>query len=179
MRERTAATVTALALAGFLLINFKAPDDKSLVTSIRAGSSGTSAGSGSTTAGAGSTTGGTGSTTAGSNGTSTGTTGGSTTGSSGGTSSTATGTYTGPVVSDPYGDVQVQITVAKGKITDVQALSLPTGGHSGRISDFAAPILRTQALTAQSANIDGVSGATYTSQAYAQSLQGALDAAGI
>ena len=59
------------------------------------------------------------------------------------------------------------------------ALALPVGGHSGRISNYVAPILRTQALAAQSAAIDGVSGATYTSRAYAASLQGALDQAGL
>ena len=83
------------------------------------------------------------------------------------------------MAANPYGDVQVQITVKNGKITDVQALAMPTGGHSGRISNYVAPILRSQALSAQSANINGVSGASYTSQAYAESLQGALDAAGI
>ena len=173
MRERAAATVAALTLAGVLLINFKGPADAALVTSIKTGSSGTSSGTGSTTTGGstGSTTGTTGRSTGGS-------TSGGTTGTSGG-SSTATGTYTGPVIGNPYGDVQVQISVANGKITDVQALALPTGGHSGRISNFVAPLLRSQALAAQSATIDGVSGATYTSEAYAQSLQGALDAAGL
>ena len=61
----------------------------------------------------------------------------------------------------------------------MNAVSLPVGGHSGQISNFVAPILRSQALAAQSSRIDGVSGATYTSEAYSMSLQGALDAAGI
>ena len=77
------------------------------------------------------------------------------------------GTFTGPLAANPYGDVQVQITVQGGKIVDVQALSLPIGGHSGRISNYVEPILRSQALAAQSARINGVSGASYTSQAYA------------
>jgi uncharacterized protein with FMN-binding domain len=79
----------------------------------------------------------------------------------------------------PYGPVQVQIVVTNGKIADVRALALPRGGHSGRISQFVEPILRSQALAAQSASIDGISGATFTSSAYAQSLQAALDAAGL
>jgi uncharacterized protein with FMN-binding domain len=79
----------------------------------------------------------------------------------------------------PYGTVEVQITVSNGKITDIQAVSLPTRGRSGEISNYVAPILASEALKAQSANIDIVSGATYTSEAYAQSLQSALDQAGI
>jgi len=91
---------------------------------------------------------------------------------------TATKTVTGPTVSTRWGPVQVQITVANGKLTAVTALQLPTGGRSGRISSSAEPLLRTQALAAQSAAIDGVSGATYTSTAYARSLQSALDSLG-
>jgi uncharacterized protein with FMN-binding domain len=75
--------------------------------------------------------------------------------------------------------VEVQITVSGGKVTDVVALQLPSGGRSGRISSYAEPSLHSEALSAQSAQIDGVSGATYTSEAYAQSLQAALDQAGI
>ena len=66
-----------------------------------------------------------------------------------------------------------------GKITDVQALALPVGGHSGQISNIVAPMLRSEALAAQSASIDVISGATYTSRGYATSLQSALDAAGL
>jgi uncharacterized protein with FMN-binding domain len=87
------------------------------------------------------------------------------------------GTFTGAVVHDPYGQVQVQVTLASGKITNVTALQLPTGGRSGFISQNVAPVLQSEAISAQSASIDTVSGATYTSQAYAQSLQSALDQA--
>jgi uncharacterized protein with FMN-binding domain len=87
------------------------------------------------------------------------------------------GTFTGALVPEPFGEVQVQITVSAGKITDVTALQLPTHGRSGFISQSAAPILQGEALAAQSANIDTVSGATYTSDAYAQSLQSAIDQA--
>ena len=90
-----------------------------------------------------------------------------------------TSTVTGSVVSTRYGDVEVSITIANGKVASVQAVELPSGGRSGRISDYAGPILSSEALQAQSAQIDIVSGATYTSQAYAQSLQSALDQAGI
>ncbi|MEY2571319.1 MAG: hypothetical protein QOE63_1669 [Acidimicrobiaceae bacterium] len=85
----------------------------------------------------------------------------------------------GPVVSTHYGDVQVRITLQGPKITDVQALQLPSDrSRSREISQAAGPLLRTEVLKAQSANIDGVSGASYTSDGYARSLQGALDKAG-
>ena len=87
------------------------------------------------------------------------------------------GTFTGSAVQNPFGEVQVQITMTGGKITDVTALQLPTHGRSGFISQDAAPILQGEALSTQSANIDTVSGATYTSDAYAQSLQSAIDQA--
>lgn len=87
------------------------------------------------------------------------------------------GTFTGALVPEPFGEVQVQITMSGGKITDVTALQLPTHGRSGFISQSVAPILQSEALAAQSANIDTVSGATYTSDAYAQSLQSAIDQA--
>ncbi len=88
------------------------------------------------------------------------------------------GRYSGPVVQIPFGNVQVQITVQGGKIVDVQPIQLPTAHMmSQQIGQYAAPILRQEALQAQSAQINLVSGATYTSEAYAQSLQGALDQA--
>ena len=95
------------------------------------------------------------------------------------TTGAAATTITGTTVSTRYGDVAVEVTVASGKITAVQAVSLPSGGRSGQISAYAGPVLASEALTAQSASIDIVSGATYTSQAYAQSLQAALDQAAI
>jgi uncharacterized protein with FMN-binding domain len=87
------------------------------------------------------------------------------------------GTFTGSVVQNPFGEVQVQITLVGGKITNVTALQLPSHGRSGFISQDVAPILQGEAISAQSANIDTVSGATYTSDAYAQSLQSAIDQA--
>jgi uncharacterized protein with FMN-binding domain len=84
--------------------------------------------------------------------------------------------WTGAVVGTPYGDVQV-VAVTKGqRITDVRAVHLTDANqHSRDISASAAPTLRQEALQAQSARIDTVSGATYTSEGYRQSLQAALD----
>ena len=93
--------------------------------------------------------------------------------------SAASATVDGPVVSTRFGPVQVEVVVAKGKVANVVALQLPTGRRSGQISSYAEPILHDEALQAQSANIDLVSGATYTSDGYAQSLQAALDKAGV
>jgi len=83
---------------------------------------------------------------------------------------------TGSDAPNQYGDVQVRVTTAGGRITRVAAVRLPSGdGRSQQISSFAGPQLAQQALAAQSANIDGVSGATYTSDSYKTSLQSALD----
>ncbi|MCU1471197.1 MAG: FMN-binding protein [Glaciihabitans sp.] len=74
----------------------------------------------------------------------------------------------------------MRITVASGKLTDVTAVHLTdNGGRSVEISNYAAPILRTEVLAAQSANVSSVGGATYTSQGYLTSLQSALDQAGL
>jgi uncharacterized protein with FMN-binding domain len=77
-----------------------------------------------------------------------------------------------------YGIVQVKVTMTGSRITDITPISLPRGGRSGDISHFAAPQLRREALSAQSAHIDSVSGASYTSAGYATSLQSALDQSG-
>lgn len=88
-------------------------------------------------------------------------------------------TIDGSLVRTRYGDVEVRITVSAGSVTDIEAVALPTGGRSGQISNYVEPVLASEALAAQSAAIDIVSGATYTSDAYARSLQAALDDAGI
>lgn len=77
-----------------------------------------------------------------------------------------------------YGVVRVRVTLDGRRISDVTPLSLPEGGRSSDISAYAAPQLRREALAAQSARIDTVSGASYTSAGYARSLQSALDQAG-
>jgi uncharacterized protein with FMN-binding domain len=83
---------------------------------------------------------------------------------------------TGANAPNQYGDVQVRVSAVGGRITQVSAVQLPSGdGRSQQISSFAGPQLAQQALKAQSANIDGVSGATYTSDSYRTSLQSALD----
>ncbi len=82
----------------------------------------------------------------------------------------------GDVVSTRFGDVQVRIVESGGKIVDVQPLQLPFDrSRSLEISQYVAPILDSEALQAQSAQIDTISGATYTSYAYQRSLQSALD----
>lgn len=93
------------------------------------------------------------------------------------TGSMGTRTYDGTTVNTPYGPVQVRITKTNGKLTDVTALQLPNADpQSQQIASYAAPLLRSEALKAGSAKIDTISGATYDSQGYAQSLQAALDA---
>lgn len=86
--------------------------------------------------------------------------------------------FTGALVGTPYGNVQVQVVTSGSRITDVRAVHLTDANqHSRDISAAAAPQLRQEALRSQSASIDTVSGATYTSEGYRQSLQAALDQA--
>jgi uncharacterized protein with FMN-binding domain len=98
----------------------------------------------------------------------------SSSGSSGDDSSKIS-TYTGSVAQTRWGPVQVKITVQSGKITKVTVLQQPNGNQKdAEINSFALPILIDETVQTQSANIDMVSGATVTSEGYAQSLQGAL-----
>jgi uncharacterized protein with FMN-binding domain len=84
----------------------------------------------------------------------------------------------GPVVTNRYGPVQVEVTLRGSTIVDVQALQLPRDrSRSADISNRAAPILRSEVLAANGTQIDTVSGATYTTTGYIQSLQAALDQA--
>jgi uncharacterized protein with FMN-binding domain len=88
------------------------------------------------------------------------------------------GQYTGQDFPNQFGDTQVKVTIAGGRITDVQAVQLPFDRpRSAEISQYASPRLHDEVLQAQSAQIDSLSGATYTSDAYAQSVQSALDQA--
>jgi uncharacterized protein with FMN-binding domain len=97
-------------------------------------------------------------------------------GSSG--SASGTRTLTGDTVRTRYGPVQVRVTLKDGRLTDVTALASPADSPRDRqISSYAVPQLTREALTAQSADIDTVSGATYTSEGYRRSLQSALDSA--
>jgi uncharacterized protein with FMN-binding domain len=88
------------------------------------------------------------------------------------------GTFTGPSVFVNYGNVQVKITVANGRITDAVAVVAPSG-RNDRWTNMAVPILKAQTLKAQSADIQGASGASYTSYGWYTSLQGALAQAGL
>lgn len=89
---------------------------------------------------------------------------------------TSSTTVNGSTVQTPYGPLQVAVTFSGTKITAVNELQAPTGGRSDRINSGARPILEQEVLASQSARIDTVSGATYTTQAYAQSVQSAIDA---
>ncbi|MGA3057625.1 MAG: FMN-binding protein [Candidatus Limnocylindrales bacterium] len=145
--------LTTVALA--LLLSFKTPDTAGLSAPAPASGAGGASANVGTSANAG-------------------------TGANAGTSvakGTYTGQLTGSTVQTPFGNVQVQVTLQNGKITDVQTLQLPSGGHSSQVSRYAAPQLRSEVLQAQSARVDTISGATYTSMAYQQSLQAALDQA--
>ena len=95
-------------------------------------------------------------------------------------SSATSGTVTGTVADTRWGPVQVQITVANGSITNVSVVQYPnSNGKDQEINARALPILVQETLKAQSASIDMVSGATYTSDGYLTSLQSALDQAGL
>jgi uncharacterized protein with FMN-binding domain len=89
-----------------------------------------------------------------------------------------TGTYTGSVIQTRWGPVRVRVVVSGGKLTDVTAVQTPSShSRSVQINSRATPILRQEALVAQSAKIDTVSGASVTSDGYRRSLQSALDMA--
>ena len=90
------------------------------------------------------------------------------------------GTYTGDSVVNRFGDVQISISVSGGKITAVDFVSMPDDdSRSATISDYAQPLLEESTLAAQNADIDTISGATYTSLSYIESLQSAIDQAKI
>lgn len=94
------------------------------------------------------------------------------------TTAAQTAAFDGEVVNTKYGPIQVQVQITDGALSEVAVVQYPDGDRKSlRINEQALPTLRTEALTAQSADIDTVSGATYTSAGYAQSLQSALDAA--
>ena len=182
MPKRGAFALVMTALAVVLLLGFRTPEDIAAITggdqqagvTGAAGTTGVAADGSTGVAGDATTDGSTG-------GTGDATTGDTATGgASDPTAQDQAVTVTGPVVSTRWGAVQVEITVENGQLADVAALQLPDGDRrSANISSQVEPTLRSQALSAQSAAIDGVSGATYTSDAYARSLQAALDTAGL
>jgi uncharacterized protein with FMN-binding domain len=88
------------------------------------------------------------------------------------------GAYTGPRVNADWGWVQVKAIVQNGQIADVQFLQYPSDRRtSQRINSIAMPYLQTEAIQAQNANVDLISGATLTSEAFVESLQVALASA--
>jgi uncharacterized protein with FMN-binding domain len=94
--------------------------------------------------------------------------------------SVGTKTVTGNAVNTVWGPVQVRVTVARGKLADVTAIAYPWSNPlDQQINSYAIPKLNKEALTAGSARIDMISGATYTSTGYLSSLQSALDKAGL
>lgn len=119
-----------------------------------------------------------GSTTSGSSGSASSSSSGGSSSSSSTASGFADGTYTGSAVSTRYGAVQVAITVSGGKITSVDVPQYPSrDGRDLQISQYSLPILADETVSAQSSSINMVSGATYTSRGYIESLQSAIDQA--
>lgn len=168
-------TATVLGTAGVLL--FKPFDTASVASTSALGSSG-AASSGSTGTGASSSTGAAGGSSSGTSSTPNATSTPSS-GSSASGSSASSGSYTGAAETTRFGTTQVKVTLAGGKITEVQTVQLNQNDpRSYAISTTAAPMLRTEVLSKQSAAVDTISGATYTSLAYEASLQSALDKAG-
>jgi uncharacterized protein with FMN-binding domain len=163
MPRRAVISAFLTAVAVVLLINFKTPSQQGLAAFGRQTVTGSQSSRASASASPSSSASASGSATASSQPTA--------------SPATASKTITGPAISYFYGTAQVQVTLVNGRITDVVALQLPTEGRSGGISQAVEPMLRSEVLSAQSAQIDLISGATYTSEAYATSLQGALDQA--
>ena len=95
-----------------------------------------------------------------------------------GSGGSATTVVNGTSADTRYGPVQVQLHIRGGRIVSATAINYPQGsGRDREINSFAVPILQKETVSAQSAQIDTVSGATFTSEGYKTSLQAALDAA--
>jgi uncharacterized protein with FMN-binding domain len=111
--------------------------------------------------------------------TSTSTSGSASTSPSTSSSSSARKTVTSDAVGTQYGNVQLKVTIANRKITKIEAVQLPSNdSKSQQIASYAEPLLQQSALAKQNGTVDGVSGATYTSNGYRTALQSALDKAG-
>jgi len=96
------------------------------------------------------------------------------------TDSSSSTTYAGDTVQTQFGPVQVQITVSGDQITKAEVLQVPWGnGRDQEINSLAVPILNSEAVQRQSAQIDMVSGASFTSNGYITSLQSAIDQANL
>jgi uncharacterized protein with FMN-binding domain len=182
------STVSALVL----LFSYHTSTSSSAAGVVALGSanagSGSTDGSGSTgTGSAGGTSGSSGSSDSATSGSqdsgsgSSGTSGSSGSGSSSSSSSaSSSGTFTGDAVMTRFGPVQVEITVKKGQITKSVVTQVPwNNGRDQQINSYAVPVLNSEVVQAQSASIDMVSGATFTSEGYIQSLQSAIDQANL
>ncbi len=91
-------------------------------------------------------------------------------------SSNVNGSATGPLENYSYGQMAVKVTITNNRIVDLTVESLQTlESYSQQLEQYVVPILKNEVLQAQSARINAVSGATYTSEAYAYSIQGALN----
>lgn len=161
MRRSTIKSIAAVALTGAgsaLVLAFRTTGgDATLPVSANGSTAGSTA---SSTSGSGSTSGSSGSS-----------------GSTGSAARYADGTWTGSEVSEPWGPFQVQVVISGGTITKVSVVESPGDRHSSRINNVAVPLLTESTLSKQAATADMVSGATWTSDSYASSLQSALDAA--
>ena len=178
MKARGAVSA-ALASAGILLAGWQAGAQVVETSSAVAASAGTTGTGTGTTGAAGTGSAGTGASGAAGSASSSGAAGSSGASASSGAAA-ASATYKGAVVQTRFGAVQVQITVSAGKVTDVTALQLTDDDRkSVQISNRAAPLLRSEVLAAQSADVQTIGGATVTSDAYLTSLQAALDAANL
>lgn len=187
--RKTTYSLLSIISAAVLALSFHASLSSGatpLASSTTSGTAQAGGSSGSTSSGSGVSSGSasTGTSSAGNSGSSTSSssTGAGTPSSTSGTSGTSgglkSGTFTGTQADTPYGPVQVQVTVAGGKISSAQAVLHPSGdGNSQQINAYAVPILNSEAVSAQSAQINMVSGATFTSDGYQTSLQSALDQA--
>ena len=170
MRTSTVKSIVALALTGLgsaLVVGFRTPDTTTLGS--------TAATTGQSTVAA--VTGTSGTSSAGTAAGSSSSTAATPAATSATSSGYANGTFTGSAVQEPWGSFQVQAVISGGKITNVVLVQSPSDGHSRQINSRAVPTLTQSAIAAQSAKIDMVSGATWTSQSYLTSLQAALDQA--
>ncbi len=89
-----------------------------------------------------------------------------------------TGAFTGATATNKYGSVTVTVTLTEGVITDVDAATTINESKSEKYVSMALPTLRSEVIAANGADVNLVSGATYTSESYIESLQSALDKAG-
>jgi uncharacterized protein with FMN-binding domain len=175
MRTSTIKSIAALALTGAgsaLVLGFKTTGGAATLPVANSGSATSSSSGAASSSGSSSTSGS--ASTSGSGATSN---SGSSSGSSGSTAKYTDGTWTGTEVSEPWGPFQVQVVISGGKITNVRVVESPGDRHSSRINNVAVPLLTESTMATQSPTADMVSGATWTSESYATSLQAALDKA--